>query len=323
MHNFSATKKRLFLFILFGWLLLLVGDRVGELRQYQGSFVAMYTLAIASIILLTGYSGQLSLGHSALMAVGAYAGALSTNNAHLHPVIALIIATFVAGLFGLILGFGVARLSGPYLAGTTLALAVSLPSLANQFPILGGEQGVAFDVGAPPARFGEAFSQYKWFFWISSLAALIMIWLISNLLSSKYGRSFRAMRDNQVAAQLTGINTGRLKVTAFTISAGVAGLAGGLLVMLISGVSPSAFPLSLSFSLLTGAVVTGVYSLKGVMLGGLVLVAIPEIADSVVNRIGGSEGFTATLPGFLVSAVLIAAVLFAPNGPGQLLKKKH
>ena len=94
MHNFSATKKRLLLFVLFGWLLLLVGDRVGELRQYQGSFVAMYTLAIASIILLTGYSGQLSLGHSALMAVGAYAGALSTNNAHLHPVIALIIATF-------------------------------------------------------------------------------------------------------------------------------------------------------------------------------------------------------------------------------------
>ena len=323
MHNFSATKKRLLLFVLFGWLLLLVGDRVGELRQYQGSFVAMYTLAIASIILLTGYSGQLSLGHSALMAVGAYAGALSTNNAHLHPVIALIIATFVAGLFGLILGFGVARLSGPYLAGTTLALAVSLPSLANQFPILGGEQGVAFDVGAPPARFGEDFSQYKWFFWISSFAALIMIWLIANLLSSKYGRSFRAMRDNQVAAQLTGINTGRLKVTAFTISAGMAGLAGGLLVMLISGVSPSAFPLSLSFSLLTGAVVTGVYSLKGVMLGGLVLVAIPEIADSVVNRIGGSEGFTATLPGFLVSALLIAAVLFAPNGPGQLLKKKH
>ena len=323
MHNFSATKKRLLLFILFGWLLLLVGDRVGELRQYQGSFVAMYTLAIASIILLTGYSGQLSLGHSALMAVGAYAGALSTNNAHLHPVIALIIATFVAGLFGLILGFVVARLSGPYLAGTTLALAVSLPSLANQFPILGGEQGVVFDVGAPPARFGEGFSQYKWFFWISSLAALIMIWLIANLLSSKYGRSFRAMRDNQVAAQLTGINTGRLKVTAFTISAGMAGLAGGLLVMLISGVSPSAFPLSLSFSLLTGAVVTGVYSLKGVMLGGLVLVAIPEIADSVVNRIGGSEGFTTTLPGFLVSALLIAAVLFAPNGPGQLLKKKH
>ncbi len=109
----------------------------------------------------------------------------------------------------------------------------------------------------------------------------------------------RAVRDNPVAAQLAGINVGRLKVNAFAISSGVAGLSGGLLVMLISGVSPSAFPLSLSFSLLAGAVVTGLYSLKGVMLGGLVLVAIPEIADSLVSRIGGSEGFTTVLPGFL------------------------
>jgi len=322
MLNLTSNKKRLLLFILLGWVLLLVGDRVGELRQYQGSFVAMYSLAIASIILLTGYSGQLSLGHSALMAVGAYAGALSINNAHLHPVIALIIATLTAGVFGLILGVAVARLTGPYLAGTTLALAVSLPTLANQFPILGGEQGVVFDVGAPPARFGEGFSQYKWFFWISSLAALIMIWMISNLLNSRYGRTFRAIRDNQISAALAGINAGRVKVIAFAVSSGAAGLAGGLLVMLISGVSPSAFPLSLSFSLLTGAVVTGVYNLKGVMLGGLVLVAIPEIADSLTTRIGGSDGFTATLPGFLVSALLILAVLFAPNGPGHLIKRK-
>jgi branched-chain amino acid transport system permease protein len=325
MFKLTPSKKRTLFFVAIGWALLLIGDRIGELRQYQGSFVAMYALAIASIILLTGYSGQLSLGHSALMAVGAYAGALSINNLHLHPAIALVIATFVAGVFGLLLGFGVARLSGPYLAGTTLALAVSLPTLANQFPILGGEQGVVFDVGVPPARFGENFSQYKWFFWISTLAVLIMLWLISNFVSSRYGRTFRAIRDNETAAALAGLNTGRLKVLAFAISSGMAGLAGGLLVMLISGVSPSAFPLSLSFSLLTGAVVTGVYSLRGVMLGGLVLVAIPEIADSLVTRIGGSEGFTATLPGFLVSALLILAVLFAPNGPGKLLHifKKH
>jgi len=322
MHKISANRKRLFTFILLGWALLLIGDRIGELRQYQGAFVAMYALAIASIILLTGYSGQLSLGHSALMAVGAYAGALSINNLKFHPVIALIIAALVAGIFGLILGIAAARLSGPYLAGTTLALAVSLPTIANQFTILGGEQGILFDIGTPPARFGEDFSQYKWFFWISSLAALIMIWLLSNLVHSKYGRVFRALRDNQTAAQLSGINVGRQKAVAFAISSGVAGLAGGLLVMLISGVSPSAFPLSLSFSLLTGAVVTGVYDLKGVMLGGLVLVAIPEISDSVGSRVGGSDGFTMALPGFLVSALLILAVLFLPNGPGKLLKKK-
>ncbi len=326
MLKFDTSRKRFFGFIFLGWILLILSDRIGELRQYQGAFVAMYALAIASIILLTGYSGQLSLGHSALMAVGAYAGALSINNLKLHPAIALIIAALVAGLFGLLLGYAAARLSGPYLAGTTLALAVSLPTIANQFPILGGEQGLVFDIGIPPARLGEDFSLYQWFFWISSLSAIIMIWLLVNLISTRYGREFRALRDNPIAAQLCGINIGRKKAVAFSLSAGIAGLAGGLLVMLISGVSPSAFPLSLSFLLLAGAVVTGVYSLKGVILGALVLVAIPEIAESVVSRIGGSEGFTTTLPGFMVSALLILAVLFTPNGPGQLLhhhKKKH
>ena len=323
MIKTTPTKKRLLLFVLFGWILLIAGDRVGDLELYQASFVATYALAITSIILLTGYSGQLSLGQSALMAVGAYAGALSIFNAGLHPALGLFISALVAGVFGLLLGLIVARLSGPYLAGTTLALAISLPTLANQFPILGAEEGIVFDVGPSPARFGEEFSQYKWFFWISALASLIMVWLIANLLSARMGRTFRAMRDNPVAASLVGINVGQLKVTAFAISSGVAGLSGGLLVMLISGVSPSAFPLSLSFSILTGAVVTGLYSLKGVILGGLVLVAIPEIADSLVSSIGGSEGYLTALPGFLVSALLILAVVFTPNGPGHLIKRHH
>ena len=323
MSKQISTKKRTLLFVAFGWVLLILGDRVGDLELYQGSFVATYALAITSIILLTGYSGQLSLGQSALMAVGAYAGALTIFNAGLHPIIGLLMAALVAGIFGLILGLIAARLTGPYLAGTTLALAISLPTLANQFPILGAEEGIVFDVGLPPARFGEDFSQYKWFFWISCLASLIMVWFIANLLSTKYGRTFRALRDNPIAAELSGINVGRLKVTAFAISSGVAGLSGGLLVMLISGVSPSAFPLSLSFALLGGAVVTGLYNLKGVILGGLVLVAIPEIADSLVSRIGGSEGFITILPGFLVSALLILAVVFTPNGPGHLIKRHH
>jgi branched-chain amino acid transport system permease protein len=315
VHKPTTTRKRLVLFILFGWLLLILGDRVGDLELYQGSFVATYALAITSIVLLTGFSGQLSLGQSALMAVGAYAGALSIFNAGWHPVVGLIMSALVAGVFGLFLGLVAARLSGPYLAGTTLALAISLPTLANQFPILGAEEGISFDVGPSPARFGEDFSQYKWFFWISALASLIMVFFIVNLLSSRYGRTFKAVRDNPVAAQLSGINVERLKVSAFAISSGVAGLSGGLLVMLISGVSPSAFPLSLSF--------TGLYSLKGVILGGLVLVAIPEIADSLVSRIGGSDNLTTVLPGFLVSALLILAVVFTPNGPGHLLKKHH
>jgi branched-chain amino acid transport system permease protein len=321
--SIDSPRKRLFLFILGGWLLLLLSNQVDEFSLYQGAFVAAYAVGIASIILLTGYSGQLSLGHGALMAVGAYAGALTLNSLQWHPVVALIMATLIAGLFGLLLGGAVARFSGPYLAGTTLALAIALPSLANQFPILGGEQGLIFDVGASPARFGDDFSPYKWFFWIAALAALIIVWFVANIAASRFGRTFRAMRDNPIAAQLCGINVARQKVIAFAISSGVAGLSGGLLVMLITGVSPSVFPLSLSLLLLSGAVVTGLYNLKGVILGGLVLVAIPEIAESLVTRIGGSENLANSLPGFLVSALLILAVMFTPNGPEHIFKRKH
>ena len=161
MHKNKKESTHLPLFILGGVVLYFLSGMVDELRVYQGASIAVYVIAISSIILLTGYSGQVSLGHGALMAVGAYVAALTTNNLGLPPVIALVLATFTAGIFGLVLGFAVARLSGPYLAGTTLALAVSLPTIANQFEILGGEQGVAFDIGLPPARFGEDFSQYK------------------------------------------------------------------------------------------------------------------------------------------------------------------
>ena len=323
MFTMTSSKRRLATFVIIGWILLLVSDRVSPLRLYQGSYVATYTLAVASIILLTGYSGQLSLGHGALMAVGAYAGALAIDKATLNPVLGLVVATLVAGLFGLILGFAVARLSGPYLAGTTLALAVALPTLANEFEILGGQQGLPFDVGSSPEKFGEEFSQYKWYFWICALAALIMVWWIANLVSGKYGRTYRALRDNPIAAELSGINVGRQKVIAFAISSGAAGLSGGLLVILLGGVSPSAFPLGVSFFLLTGAIITGLYNLKGVILGGLILVALPEIADSLVSRIGESEGLTNSLPDLLVSALLILAVVFTPNGPGQILKRHH
>ena len=98
----TSVRKRSLIFIAIGWALLLIGDRVDDLALSQGALVATYALAIASIILLTGYSGQLSLGHSALMAVGAYAAALTTNNLGWPPAIALVVAAFVAGIFGLI-----------------------------------------------------------------------------------------------------------------------------------------------------------------------------------------------------------------------------
>ena len=176
MHNLS-TKKVFVLFVLFGWFLIILADRVDELRVYQGATIAIMTLAIASIILLTGYSGQVSLGHGAFLAIGAYAAALAQTYWQTPFWFTLLMSVLVTSLVGFILGFAAGRLSGPYLAGTTLALAMGLPTLANQFGFLGGETGLVYDAGTPPARFGEEFTLYKWFFWISAFVVLISMFL--------------------------------------------------------------------------------------------------------------------------------------------------
>jgi len=315
-------KHPIVTFIFFGFILFLISNRLDELRVYQGATVAVYAIGIASLILLIGYSGQVSLGHGAFLAIGGFAAALARIHFDAPIWLTFVVAVLAAAIGGALLGLAAARLSGPYLAGTTLALAIGLPSIANQFSIFGGEQGISFDIGLPPASLGEDFTQYKWFFWISWTVALITLYWLRNILNSRYGRGWRAVRSNDVAAELAGIHVGRNKVLAFTISAGLAGLAGALLAMTISLASPGVFPLALSFSLATGAVLSGVTTLGGIMIGSVTLVAIPEIALAIANRYG-SETITTNLPGLLVSALLILTVLFVPNGPVEQMHAKR
>jgi branched-chain amino acid transport system permease protein len=322
VHKLS-NKTRILIFIVIGFAIYLLSNNVDELRVYQGAQVAVYVIGIASIILLTGYSGQVSLGQGALLGVGGYAAALSHLQWHLPIPATFAIAILAAAGAGALLGIAAARLSGPYLAGATLALAVGLPSIANQFTVLGGEQGLFFDVGFPPESLGADFTQYKWFFWIASLATLLSIFWLQNVMRSRYGRTWKAIRGSEVAAELAGINIARAKILAFTLSAGVAGLSGALLAMTIGTVSPSAFPLALSFSLLTGAVLAGVTTLGGVMIGAVTLVAIPEIVGTVVNRAGASEAVASNLPHIVVGALLILTVVFVPNGPVEQLRSRR
>jgi branched-chain amino acid transport system permease protein len=324
VHKLHVTNKHRFIgFVLIGLMVYILSNVVDEWKAFQGATIAVYVVAIASIILLTGYTGQISLGHGALLAIGAYTAALTQIYFHLPVWICFAAAVIVTSLFGAILGLAAARLTGPYLAGTTLALAVGLPSIANQFSILGGEQGISFDAGWPPLSFGEEFTQYKWFLWITSLAALISLWWIQNILRSRYGRAWRAIKNNEVAAELAGIHIARSKILAFTVSAGIAGMAGALLAAILNNVSPSAFPLALSFSLATGAVLSGVNTLGGVMIGAVALVAIPEIASSISNRWGGSGSVATLLPDFIVSALLILTVFLAPKGPIEKFRSRH
>jgi len=324
VHKRQITNKHRFIgFVMIGLIVYILSNIVDEWRSFQGATIAVYVVAIASVILLTGYSGQISLGHGALLAVGAYSAALTQIHFHAPIWACFVVAVLITALFGAILGAAAARLSGPYLAGTTLALAVGLPSIANQFSIFGGEQGISFDAGWPPLSFGQNFTQYKWFFWIASLAALISMWWVQNILRSRYGRTWRAVKTNEVAAEIAGINIGRSKVLAFTVSSGIAGLAGALLAMTVNNVSPSAFPLALSFSIATGAVLSGVNTLGGVMIGSVALVAIPQIASLVSDRWSGSGTLATLLPEFIVSALLILTVFLAPKGPIEKLRSRQ
>ena len=144
-------RHPLLTFIFFGVVLYLLSNRLDELLVYQGASVAIFVIAISSLILLTGYSGQVSLGHGALMCIGAYAAVLARIHYNAPVWLTFVVAVLAAAVGGALLGLAAARLSGPYLAGTTLALAIGLPSIANRFSIFKSEQGLEFKSGSPPA----------------------------------------------------------------------------------------------------------------------------------------------------------------------------
>ncbi len=293
-------------------MLILIGDRVDEFRVYQGATIAAYALAILSIVMLTGYSGQVSLGHGGLLAVGGYAAALVMQNLQWPLWASFFAAVIAAAIVGALLGVAAARLSGPYLAGTTLAFAVGIPSIANQFTQLGGEQGLPYDIGLPPARFGEEFTQYKWLFWICAAVLLVAITVASNIGRSKFGRTWRAVRADESGAALAGINIARSKVLAFTVSAGFAGIAGALYSATVSLVAPGSFSLGLSFLILTGAVIGGIRSIAGAVVGGFVLIVVPVISESISS--GASESIAVNLPGVITGLLLVLTVLLSPGG---------
>ena len=294
------------------WLLSLAFTPFNDLRLATGAY---YFVALAGLMVLTGLNGQISLGHGALMAVGAYTAALLIGREHWPLVPVLVAATVVAGLVGIAVGAVAARLRGPYLAGATLALAVGLPSLADRYPgAFGGENGLVVPPPTPPASLGDTFPLERWQSWIACLAALIAFVLLANLVRGRYGRSFRAVRDDEVAAQLAGLDVARMQVFAFIVSAACAGLAGGLLVVVTSLAAPGAFTLSLSLALLTGVVLGGLGSLAGAVWGAIVLVLLPTWTNDVADSLSLSGDVKANLPLALYGIFLIAVMLAAPGG---------
>jgi branched-chain amino acid transport system permease protein len=287
---------------------------LSSFRDYQIADIAVYVVAIAGLTVLIGLSGQISLGNGAFMAVGAYATALL--QIHLNwPLWALFpAAAAIAAVTGLAVGVAAARLRGPYLAGATLLLAVALPSLATQFPgVLGGDQGLGLSISAP-AALGAAFPLTRWLAWVNAGTALIVLVLLANLAHSRIGRSWRAIRDDETAAALAGLNVARLRVLAFIVSAACAGVAGSMLAVYASQVSPGSFTVTLSIALLTGAVIGGLGSLAGALWGSLVIVLVPTYVTDVATSHGLSSTVAANIPVAAYGVVLIAVILIFPDG---------
>ncbi len=295
-------------------VLLILTVRLSPFRDFQIAEVAAYVTAIAGLTYLIGLSGQISIGHGAFMAIGAYIAALIAL--HLHWPLELIFAasTVAAAVAGGIVGVAAARLRGPYLAGATLMLAVALPSLANKYAgLLGGDQGLGFSV-TTPAFLGVTFPPTRWLAWLACIGALITLVLLANLGRSRIGRSWRALRDNEIAASLSGLNVARMQILAFVISSACAGLGGALLAAVSAIVSPGAFTLTLSIGLLTGAILGGLGSLAGAVWGSIVLVFVPTYVQDVATSHGLSSAASSNVPIAAYGVVLIAVMLLFPTG---------
>jgi branched-chain amino acid transport system permease protein len=309
-----TLAKNLAVTVLVGIVLLILSYRIGSFHDYELAEVAAYVTAVGGLTMLVGVSGQISIGHGAFMFIGAYVAALLLQ--HLHwPVYLLIIAAATAcAVAGGIVGLAAARLRGPYLAGATLMLAVALPEIAGRYQgIFGGDQGLNINVTVP-ASLGVNFQLTQWLAWLACLAALITLFLLSNLMSSRVGRSWRAVRDDEVAASLSGLNVARLQIMAFVVSAACAGVGGALLAIVLANVSPGTFTLTLSIALLTAAVLGGLGSLAGAVWGTLIFVFVPTFLTNVAQSHGLNSSASSSVPIAAYGVVLIVVMLVFPAG---------
>ena len=269
--------------------------------------VGIYFIAVLGLNILTGYTGQISIGHGAFMAVGGYTTAVMSRDHHTSLILTMLLAFAICFVLGLLLGLPALRLSGVYLALATFALAVSVPQLPLKWSkFLGGRDGVqtARTVG------------HTWLYgaaWTTSAILFVLAWLI---LRGRVGRAFRAVRDSEIAAVASGIELPVYKTLAFGISAAFAGVAGSLFVLATNGfAAPDEFGVVLSLQLLVGAAVAGLGSLWGVLAGAVFVGLLPTVSSSV-PIIGSNHGRDVV---FGASVVLV--MLLLPGGFAGLLAR--
>lgn len=296
-------------------VIFLASGRLSTYNNFEVALIAAYVTAVAGLSLLTGLNGQISLGHGAFMAIGAYTTALLEKHQHLPLGVVLALSALTAAIAGLITGLAAARLRGPYLAGATLALAVGLPELTIKYAsTLGGDSGLAINPPTPLSFLGASFDANRYLAWVAIICTAVTLVLLANLMTSRFGRDFRAVRDDEIASSISGIHVARTQILAFVVSAACAGLGGAVYALATGIVNPAGFTLVLSVALLTGAVIGGLGTLAGAVWGGILLVYLPRWADSIASSLSLSKAVSSNLSLALYGVILIVVILLFPAG---------
>ncbi len=290
--------------------LLVLPFLVKNYRVFQFNLVLVYAVAILGLNILTGFNGQISLGHGAFYAFGAYTAAIMMDKMGMPYWATLPVAFVVCFGLGFLVGFPALRLAGHYLALATFALAVAVPQLLKYKLIegyTGGVQGIVLSKPEAPFSFsllGQPLSADRWLYFFTLAVTAVMFLLVWNLLRGRVGRALIAVRDHPIAATAMGINLAVFKSLTFGVSAGVTGLAGALGGIVVAFVSPDSFTVNLSIFLLVGVVVGGLASIPGAIFGGMFIQYVPNIADEISK----------SAPAAIYGILLIGLMYLMPTG---------
>jgi branched-chain amino acid transport system permease protein len=346
---------RIALFVAAAVGILLLPRFISDFRAQQFAYVGIYFIALLGLNLLTGFTGQISLGHGAFMLIGGYTTAILSSNQEpplellghqftndMRDIWTIPIAGLVAGIVGFLFGFPALRLTGLYLALATFAIAVAAPAIVRRFnEFTGGGGGInLFDVpGRTKAEvitdpvtfesrelgvdiFGINIPTFnEWLYYLCWSIALVMFGIVWFLLRGRFGRSLRAVRDSELAAASSGVNLARYKTLAFGISAFYAGVAGSLLAIATTFVNPDTFPITLSIFLLVGVVVGGLGSLWPLVFGAIFIhfmqIEWAQSAERVVpDFLPLLGGIDTDLPGAPAVAFGVILILIMLASPG-------
>jgi len=290
---------------------------------YMANYMAIHIIVTIGLNILVGYTGQISLGHAGFFALGAYFTVLSMTHLHLPFLLALLLAAFIAAFFGFVLGLPALRLEGPYLAIATLGFGMAITQVIGRWQVFGGRMGLE----TPPLTlFMYVLESDRQRYFLIVAIAFLMIMAARNLMKTKVGRAFIAIRDSDIAAETMGVNLVYYKTLAFAVSAFYAGVAGGLFAFLLGFINPSTFNFILSIYFLAFVIVGGLGSIFGSIMGGIVMTwlmltldkiqELPHIGTALVSFSKGWMSLTGlpNVSSIVFGLIIVLIVVFEPLG---------